>query len=384
MRVLHFINSFGRGGAEIQLLSILPFLRTNRWEHFIAALRPPTTLQAKFTEQGFTTHLLLAQRSHIVHDFVRGTARLLRLVRQVRPHLIHTALFPANLCARVVGHFAKTPIVEHLTNILHNDMNLSCHTFCGAKFAIERQLNRVTCRYVRIFISVSQAVKESAIKALPISERKIVIIYRGLLPEDWVVSVDQNREPDLISTVGRLVPVKGHVFLILAMKELTKAFPQLRLVIIGDGPLRPHLERLINQHGLTQNIFLLGERDQSEVKRILWKCSLFTFPSLSEGFPNALLEAMAAGVPFVATRLPAVREIVGHHRVGLMVPPQNSQEMARALYHLLSCPPSERREMGTQGRQLVEENFNLRKIAPKWLQVYEEVIGSASSDSEEE
>ena len=384
MRVLHFINSFGRGGTETQLLSTLPFLSISRWEHFVAALRPPTILQARFTEQGFPTHLLLPKRSHTMHDFIRGMAQLLRLVRQVRPQLIHTALFPSNLCARLVGHLTGTPVIEHLTNILHNNMNLSCHTFCSTKFAIERQLNRATCRYVRVFIAVSQAVKESATKVFSISEKKIVVIHRGLLPEDWSISGIQNREPGLISTVGRLVPVKGHMFLISAMKEVIKAFPQSRLVVIGDGPLRPQLEKLIEQYGLSRNIFLLGEKEQSEVKRILWKCGLFAFPSFSEGFPNSLLEAMAANVPLVATCLPSVLEIIGHHKVGLLVPPQNSQEMAKALCRLLSCPPSERWEMGTQGRQLVEENFDLRKIAPKWLQVYEEVIVSASSGGEGE
>ena len=317
-----------------------------------------------------------------MHDFIRGTARLLQLVRQVRPHIIHTALFPSNLCARLVGHLTETPVIEHLTNILHKDINLSCHIFHSAKFAIERQLNRATSRYVKVFVAVSQTVKESAIKALSTSEKKIVVVHRGLLLEEWAISEIQDREPDLICTVGRLVPVKGHAFLILAMKEVTKAFPQSRLVVIGDGPLRPRLEQLIDQHRLSRNILLLGEKDQSEVKKILCKSSLFAFPSLSEGFPNSLLEAMAASVPFVATCLPAVHEIVGHHRVGLMVPPQNFQEMARALCHLLACSPLERWEMGTRGRQLIEENFDLRKIAPKWLQVYEKVIELISLGSE--
>lgn len=368
LRVLHFINSFGRGGTETQLLSTLPLLRTNRWEHFIVALRPPTTLRARFTEQGFPTQLLLSQRSHIVHDFARGIAKLLRLVRQLQPQLIHTALFPANLCARIVGHLTKTPVVEHLTHIYDN-------IYLGAKFAVERHLNKVTNCYVRIFIAVSQAVKESVIKTLQVSGRRIVVIHRGLSIEDWAANGSESRELNLISTVGRLIPVKGHISLISAMEEVIKAFPQSRLVIIGDGPLRPRLEKLIDQHGLTRNIFLLGEKDHSEIKKILWKSGLFTFPSLSEGFPNALLEAMAASVPIVATCLPAVREIIGHYRVGLLVPPQNFREMARALCYLLSCSLSERWEMGTQGRQLVEENFDLRKIAPKWLQVYEEVIG---------
>lgn len=375
MRVLHFINSFGVGGAEIQLLRTIPLIQRDKWEHVVVALRPPITLREAFVSQGIPTYLLLSTRSNPLTQLVKGVAALIRLVRVECPAVLHTALFPANIIARIVGRLIGVPVVEHLTNILYDPLWLLEPQIKPYKFAAQHRLDRATSHCVRRFIAVSNAVKESAVKELAVSSAQVTVIPRGILLEEWDMPDKRDAESEQLVTTGRLVAQKGHRYLLKAMGKVIATFPKVRLFIVGDGPLRPELERTIQQLRLEKQVFLIGTKSPQEVKLLLWNASVFVFPSLSEGLSGALLEAMASGLASVASAIPSVKEMDPEGKAILLVKPGDFESLAEGICCLLASP-QKREVMGKHAKNIVREQFDLRKLAPRWLEVYEQVLSS--------
>ncbi len=375
MRILHFVNSFGVGGAEIQLLRTIPIIRRDGWEHIVVALRPPVTLQRAFVEQGISSRLLLSARLNPLTQLVKGVASLMRLVRIERPAILHTALFPANLIARIVGWLAGVPVVEHLVNILYDPLWLLEPQMKPYKFAAQYRLDRATSHCVQHFIAISEAVKKLATSKLAVSSAKVTVIPYGVFPEEWVTPDARDTNSEQLVTTGRLIAQKGHRYLLEAMRSVIATFPKVHLFIIGDGPLRPELERMIQQLRLEKQVFLMGAKDPKEIKSLLWKAGVFVFPSLSEGQGVALLEAMASGLASVASAIPSVKEIDPEGKAILLVTPGDPESLAEGICHLLASP-QKRKAMGECAQSIVRERFDLRKLALRWLDVYEQVLSS--------
>ena len=176
-------------------------------------------------------------------------------------------------------------------------------------------------------------------------------------------------------TTGRLVSQKGHRYLLEAMSKVIANFPKVHLFIIGDGPLRPELERMIQQLGLEKRVFLMGSKAPQEVKSLLWNASVFVFSSLFEGLGVALLEAMASGLASVASAIPTVKEIDPEGKAILLATPGDPKSLAEGICCLLASP-QKREAMGKHAQDIVREYFDLRKLAPRWLEVYEQVLSS--------
>lgn len=375
MHILHVMNSFGIGGAETQLLLTLPLLQKEGYQHTISALRPPKILQPSFEAQGFSTHLLLPNKTHPLDQFIKGTLHLLRWVRRNRPDILHTVLFPANLVTRLVGRLTKIPVVEHWVNILYDPLWLKDPQFTPQKLQTQFLFDRVTVRWVNHFIAISETVKKSALEKLRVPSEKITVIPYGVFPEEWERPKDVPPEEGLLVTTGRLVGQKGHQYLLHSLPEVVSQYPQVRLFLLGDGPLRSELEALCKRLGIQQYVVFTGRIKPQEVKNYLWRASLFVFPSLSEGLGVALIEAMASGLPIIASAIDVVEEMVAGEEVGLLVPPENSSALAKALYSLLRNP-RKREEIGRKAQELVQRRYNLRKLAPQWLEVYRKLEAS--------
>lgn len=372
-KVLHVINSFGVGGAERQLVATLPLLDRGEWKHIVSALRPPTTLQPEFEQLGIPALLLLPNRLPAIFQIFKGITALLQLVRQTRPDILHTALFPANIITRFVGRLTGIPVVEHLVNILYDPLWLLEPQFTPRKLAMRRYLDGVTAQWTVRFIAISEAVKKSAVEKLKVSESRITVIPRGVFPEEWTPISRIEHSENLLVATGRLIAQKGHRFLIESMPKVVWLFPQVQLAIIGDGPLREELKNLINQMGLSGKVSLEGRKSHAEIKTYLWQATLFVFPSLLEGLGVALIEVMASGLASVVSDIPALREIVADSKAALIVPSGDVEKLAEGICTLLSSP-EERELMGKRAQILVQERFDLRKIAPRWLEVYEQVL----------
>jgi glycosyltransferase involved in cell wall biosynthesis len=185
----------------------------------------------------------------------------------------------------------------------------------------------------------------------------------------------------ILLNVGRLVSFKAQDLLIDSMREVVKKYPTARLAIAGEGPDRPALEERIRRHALGSSVMLLGDR--KDIGALLGACDLFVFPSHNEGFGLALLEAMAAGRPVVATRLPVFLEFVEEGTCAELFTGGNSADLARAILTVLD-DPARMESMGREGRRIVTERFTQRAASAALERLYADVLQRPRGQAQEE
>jgi len=159
----------------------------------------------------------------------------------------------------------------------------------------------------------------------------------------------------IVGTIGRMVPVKGHKYLVSAVQTLVSDYPNLKLVIIGDGRERKSIERMITDYNLAENVILTGWKDNAS--RYLSGFDIFAFPSLSEGLPLALLEAMSAGLPVICSDIDALASVAPPESV--LVPTKDSDALARGMAGLLSKSCEERAVAGQLALEYLSDNHSV-------------------------
>jgi glycosyltransferase involved in cell wall biosynthesis len=340
--ILHVIDSLSTGGAEHQLASHLQHADRTRFRHLVCALSGGVRFTEMLQASGVTVFSLELKRRR---DMLRGVRRLWRLVREQRPAVIHATLFRAAVISRTVGQLSGVPVVTSLVSPTYEpEWSADNPKLQGPRVRLAHLIDRLTARaWGTQFVAITQAVKDSAVRQLGVSPDRIEVIPRGLAfdrmrqPSDAELAEARaflggpSRYP-VILTVGRLVPPKGQRYAILAMKQVAEAFPHARLVIIGGGRLRAPLEDLIRTQGLGDRVMLAGEHLDVDV--LLHAADLFVFPSLSEGFGVALLEALGAGRACVVSRIPALAEVTNGGRVALLVEPGSPEALAAGMIRL--------------------------------------------------
>lgn len=207
-------------------------------------------------------------------------------------------------------------------------------------------------------------------------------IYNGVDVEAIAAAgeeIDRRRsrgfgERAVVVSVGRLIAEKNHRRLLRAVRiVLERDGPNLRLDLLGDGPLRAVLEEEVRELGLAGRVDLRGQVNRGDVYRQLWRSDLFVVPSLSEGFCNAAVEAMAAGLPVVASDVPALREVVGAE--GRYFDPTRPRAIADAILDVLSWPPERRRRTGRVLQRRARGHFSLSRTIGEHLSLYRELTG---------
>lgn len=204
------------------------------------------------------------------------------------------------------------------------------------------------------------------------------IVHCGIDPERY--SEPPAHDGNRLLFVGRLAGVKGVPVLLDAIGRLRHRHPQLHLTLIGDGPDRASLEARVSAEGLNEVVSFLGYRSQDEVAAELARTDVFVLPSFAEGVPVVLMEAMAAQVPVVTTQIAGVPELVEDGTSGRLVPPGDSEALAKALSELLS-DPDRRRSLGAVGRSKVSANYDMRKEAAWLSQIIESYANNRHATS---
>lgn len=380
-RILHLIDSLGVGGAERQLAISIGALDQQHFQSFVGYLHQPSQLEDLFTERGIPLYELGVRGRH---QWPKGILKLRQLVKSLGIDLIHTQLFQADVIGGLTGWISGVPVISTLTNTGYEPEWLTRDPYLNRlKKTMPRLVRSLIARYCdRHLIAVSMAVKSSAIRQFGLPEAKISVVYRGLSP-DWtkgncshVPAPEENalevedRWP-VLSNVGRLVPQKGQRYLIMAMPEIVQKCPKVFLLIAGDGILRSELEELSEQLGVQDHIRFLGQRN--DVRRILETSDIFVFPSLSEGCPNALIEAFSIGKPSVASRIAPVEEIAQDGKEAMLVESRSPEAIAGAVVHLASCP-TKARAMGDRAKKKTLSQFTLDQVSRDLERVYDQVL----------
>ncbi|MGH8896664.1 MAG: glycosyltransferase [Egibacteraceae bacterium] len=298
-----------------------------------------------------------------------GPARLAGLVRGWRPQVVHTRTTRADLVGRVATAMGVA-VVNNPVNLYPDDCLTQHGPVVGrAVMALARAGRRAT----RLFVANAQAVAANVQTAFRVPAERIQVIYDGIRLEPWAgahpADLGGVSPTDLVClTVARLHPQKGLEDLVDAAAEVVGRRPDVRFVVAGDGPARHDLNQRIRAAGLQDQVLLLGNRD--DVPSLAARACLFVLPSRFEGLPSAIIEAMGAGLPVVATAVGGVPELVDHGVTGWLVPAASPPALAKAILEALAC---DLKATATAGRRRALEHFSASAMARAFAQVYEEV-----------
>ncbi|MFH2002782.1 MAG: glycosyltransferase family 4 protein [Planctomycetota bacterium] len=317
---------------------------------------------------------------------VTDTRHLLFLRRLLKQKpafdLVHTHSSKAGVLGRVAGLWAGELPLVHTPHTFAFAFKGHFHPLKRALFMfIERFLGKRTSR----MINVSGSEREEALGYGIITPDRISVVENGIIQETFEqaalpeenarVFQDRTLSPRL-GTVGLLNAAKGHDILIQAFASLLKRFPHAGLAVVGEGALRPSLERLIHGLGLQGRVILAGYR--TDIPSVLKELDLFVFPSLWEGMPYVVLEAMASGLPVVATDVNGSRDLVLPGQTGLIVPPSDSDALADACAEILD-DEGKAQSMSRQAIQRVREHYTLEMMLEKTEAVYYKIVEERKS-----
>lgn len=296
--------------------------------------------------------------------------RLYRLFRRVRPHVVHTHAWGTLLEGLVAARLARVPIVVHGE---HGTLKLRLY---------QRWLQRHVWSWADQVLSVSNRLSERMSSEIGFPLEKIETIRNGVDPlrfghmgrDEARVALGLPADGLVIGTVGRLVPVKDHFSLLEALRLLRHEGIEPAVIVAGEGPLRDEISKRAAALGVAHQVRLLGHR--SDVETVLAGLDVFVLPSASEGLSNTVLEAMATGLPVVATRVGGADEVVEDGVTGLLVPPGSPDALARAIAEIVR-DPARGSSMGAAARRRVETEFALVETVRQYEALYLRLAGSS-------
>lgn len=361
IHIQHVLLSLEPGGLENGVVSVVNGLSADRFRSSICCLKHAGQF--------------LARVSPSIPVFEMGGQggndpwlpfRLARLFRETRPDVVHTrnaeSFYYGFLGAKLAG----------IKCIVHSEHGRTFNDR-AIRFVVQRWLSK----HIQALFAVSEQLKHDLVKHVGIPEQRIRVLHNGVDLErfgagDRAAVRHQLglRQTDLaIGSVGRLVPVKNYSLLLTAVAALDRE--NLVAVLVGDGPARAGLEDLAKTLGIGHQVRFLGHRD--DITSLLAAMDIFVLPSTHEGMSNTLLEAMASGVPSIASDVGGNPEIISHGHDGYLFSSGDAPELARLLQRL--CHDVDlRRSLGETGRARIASNFSIQAMIARYEDLYETTV----------
>lgn len=305
------------------------------------------------------------------------------MIKGQNPDLIQTCLFDSDVAGRLAAAQLGIPVITSLVNTSYVAVRVNDPNVRALRLGAAQLIDSWTARHLSThFHAVTHAVKAAAVETMGIRADRITVIERGRDPARLGEPSPERRrltraklglsdDDEVLINVGRQEYQKGQKFLLEAVRMLSGERPRLVLLIAGRrGHSSTALEHYLAEAGLKERVRLLGYRD--DVPDLLAAADLFVFPSLYEGLGGAVIEAMALGVPVIASNLDAIREVVEEGRSGVLVPPGLPRELADAIRHLLE-DRSQARAFAARGREIFLERFTLDQSVRRLIEMYRHV-----------
>jgi glycosyltransferase involved in cell wall biosynthesis len=364
LKVLQLIPTLDRSGAEKQMVLLARGLPRDRFKVEVAALTRLGPLKAELDEAGIPVTLIGKRLK--VDPMALG--RLTRFLKDRRFDVVQTWIYAADTYGRVAAHRARVPVV--VTSEMAVDL---------WKGRSELLVDRLLARWTDRVVGNSYAVVEFYRRA-GIPPEKLAMIPSGIGdeeppgvdPAEVRAGLGLARDAPLVLFAGRLAEQKGVDTLIAGLDLLQHVRPDLRTLIVGEGPLRSRLEETARAFRLFEDrrVSFLGHRD--DVPRLLAASDLLVLPSLYEGLPNVVLEAMRSRKPVVATAAPGTTEVVEDGRTGLLVPIRNPPALAQAIRRVIE-DSALAKSLGEAGRARVEAEFGVQLMVERFASLYEQL-----------
>jgi L-malate glycosyltransferase len=352
-----FLTRFEPGGTERQMTELIRRLDPSRFRVHVACF-----------DKGGAWLPRVAERAVSIVEFpIRGFARpgtisallqFARWCRRERIEVLQTCDFYANILGLPGAALAGVPVRIGSRRDLNPDKS-------PAQIRLQRQAYRCATAVV-----ANCAAARGILLAEGLAASSITMIPNGLdgarYESAGLLSV-AAKPPRKVITVANLRPEKDHGTLIAAAGLLSEDFPDVEFQFVGDGPRRAELEALVRSRGLEHRVSFLGHRE--DVGRLLSEASIFALPSRSEAFPNGAIEAMATGLPVVASGVGGLLDLIDHGRTGLLIEPGNPTALADALRRLLTDPVAAV-QIGERARADVQQRYSFERMVKAFEDLY--------------
>jgi sugar transferase (PEP-CTERM/EpsH1 system associated) len=371
--VAHVIQRLAVGGLENGLVNLINHMPPNRYRHAIICLSTATDYAGRIERDNVPVIELHKRPGQDLG--VHG--RYYKVLRSLRPDIVHTR----NLAAL---EFQPGAALAKVPGRIHGEHGRDIYDLDGTNFKYQA-LRKLTRGFIHHYIAVSRDLSRWLVDTLKTQGARVSQIYNGVdtmkfRPLAGNVSAIippsiRSQKTFVIGTVGRMEAVKDQLILVQAFLRLLEIDPKLRdcirLVIVGNGPLREQAIQMLKWREAEQLAWLPGER--SDIPELLRAMDLFVLPSLSEGISNTILEAMATGLPVIATDVGGNPELVRDGETGMLVPHSDPDALAKAL-HAYCIDRGKGRSQGLAGRKTVEASFGLSNMVDRYADVYDRVL----------
>jgi glycosyltransferase involved in cell wall biosynthesis len=381
MHVLFVISRLdSTGGAGRSLAGLARGLRSRGAQVQVVCFRRTTGgLEEELEDAGVSVRELGV--SHMT-----GAVRSLRrLLRRERPDLVHTTLYAADQAGRLAAWRTGIPVVSSVVNPVHDAALLNDPTCAPWRRRMLWAIDGWTARHLAEHLhAVTKAVKDSAVEGFRVSSDRVTVVFRSRDParlgeRSLARRIEARRrfglgDDEVILSIGRQVPQKGHEYLVEAFERVTAARPRTRLLIAGaPGASTAAVEARIARSGVGERIQLLGHRE--DVGDLLVAADVLAFPSLYEGLGGTLIEAMALGLPIVASDLPALREVSADGEAAWLVRPADVRALSSAMLKLLE-QPAQAAALAERARARFLANFTPEQESAAMLEFYRKVLAA--------
>jgi sugar transferase (PEP-CTERM/EpsH1 system associated) len=373
--VLHVVSRFDTGGLENGVVNLINHMPVGAYRHAVVALTDITSFKERVRVPGVGFYALHKTPGHGFKLY----PRMWRLTRELRPAVVHTRnLGPLEMQVAVAAAGGARRV--------HGEHGRELNDLDGSNVKLQR-VRRLYAPFVHRYVALSRDLQDYLIRRVGINADRISQIYNGVDAERFRPAV-AGAQPVagcpfaapahwLIGTVGRMQGVKDQVLLarafVLALQQQPGLRERWRLVMVGEGPLREQALHILTQAGVASLAWLPGER--ADVPQIMQSLQCFVLPSLAEGISNTILEAMACGLPVVATAVGGNAELVAAGRTGDVVPAADPQALADALMRVAHDDCAAR--WGAEGRREVERRFSMQAMVGAYRSLYDHELARA-------
>jgi len=363
MNILYIANHLNVGGITSYVLTLATGLKKRGHEVHIAS--SGGQLLSRFQEAGINyIHIPIKTKSEINPKILVSACKLSSAVKKYNIDIAHSNSRTTQVLGCLLARFVDIPHIS------------TCHGFFKKKV-----FRKIFPCWGQKVIAISESVKEHLMKDFAVREEDIRVIYNGIdmenlkatssnLPAEEKKNFGLGEGP-VVGILARLSDVKGHIYLIEAMKNVLEKLPHAQLLIVGEGKMQKELVALVNRLGIEKNVFFMPS--VNDTKEVLSIMDLFVMPSLKEGLGLALMEAMSSGLPVIGSDVGGIKSLIQDGYNGLLIKPADSQGLARAIMELLQTP-ERAKNLGRNARIFINQNFSQEKMVLETQKLYLECL----------
>ncbi len=367
IKIVQIIYSLNLGGLENGVVNLVNNMDNFKFKNIICCL-----FQGGIFEKRLNKLIRLDKMFKKPGNDYQLYIKLIKYLKEIKPTIVHTRNW-AGMDGIIAAKIAGVPIIVHG----EHGFEITDLTGQNKKRKFIRKL--VLSTMVDKIVTVSKNLKNRLINEIKIKPEKIIHIPNGVDTNKFNIYKKEfgrkkfgfKKEDFIIGIVARLDPIKNHKTLISAFKEIVTIHPNTNLVIVGDGPLRNKLENQTYQLGINNKVIFMGER--SDVPGILKTFDVFVLPSLNEGMSNTILEAMATGIPVIASNVGGNPELVIDGRTGFLFPSNDVESLAQKIKTYILHPELKQKH-GYNAHKRVEEKFSLDPMVRRYEELYLELV----------